>query len=549
MDSIIERQRQIHEEIERVEQAAVQLKMLKLTTHRHQLAREHVLSELVDRIQAKSKDLLEMYKDHSGLRSKEIEKIGQGDGLTEFYSQLGMISNYYRLNPGKIAESQELEFLKYAKAPETKEEREARFKRLRKKWNKEKFDEASLTFGHSKLEKEILAKKAIVSRVQNSADQNNDDLDDEEEPDYFISKTEEETLSSQFSGEEGLGKFVDLIKLHEQYLNLKGTEHYSYLKYIETFTNFNEINFKTKKLPAYQKYLEDLCEYLEGFIKRSSPLTDVKEIENRAVVTQINFGLDKTKNDSKKNDEKNGIYCDACDKYFEKQTTFNGHLQGKKHLKSVETLKEMKKISSDVSNINLSEIKDKNIMTVVANAQLEAKIVSFAKFLEKVIADTCANVERKQSLTEEERNQEIGVEEVEVEESEEDEQEHIYNPLKLPLGWDGKPIPYWLYKLHGLSVEYKCEICGNFIYRGRKAFDVHFQEARHSNNMRRLGIPNSRQFHDIHKIEDAMALWQKVKGEKQLNNRMLDTLEEFEDNEGNVFNRKTYEDLKRQGLL
>lgn len=23
-----------------------------------------------------------------------------------------------------------------------------------------------------------------------------------------------------------------------------------------------------------------------------------------------------------------------------------------------------------------------------------------------------------------------------------DEEERIYNPLKLPLGWDGKPIPY-----------------------------------------------------------------------------------------------------------
>ena len=31
----------------------------------------------------------------------------------------------------------------------------------------------------------------------------------------------------------------------------------------------------------------------------------------------------------------------------------------------------------------------------------------------------------------------------------EEEDEYIYNPLKLPLGWDGKPIPYWLYKLHG----------------------------------------------------------------------------------------------------
>ena len=32
-----------------------------------------------------------------------------------------------------------------------------------------------------------------------------------------------------------------------------------------------------------------------------------------------------------------------------------------------------------------------------------------------------------------------------------DEDEFVYNPLKLPMGWDGKPIPYWLYKLHGLN--------------------------------------------------------------------------------------------------
>lgn len=32
-----------------------------------------------------------------------------------------------------------------------------------------------------------------------------------------------------------------------------------------------------------------------------------------------------------------------------------------------------------------------------------------------------------------------------------EEEDFIYNPLKLPMGWDGKPIPYWLYKLHGLN--------------------------------------------------------------------------------------------------
>ena len=36
-------------------------------------------------------------------------------------------------------------------------------------------------------------------------------------------------------------------------------------------------------------------------------------------------------------------------------------------------------------------------------------------------------------------------------EDSDEEDDFVYNPLKLPLGWDGKPIPYWLYKLHGLN--------------------------------------------------------------------------------------------------
>lgn len=34
--------------------------------------------------------------------------------------------------------------------------------------------------------------------------------------------------------------------------------------------------------------------------------------------------------------------------------------------------------------------------------------------------------------------------------NEEKEGEWMYNPARILLSWDGKPIPYWLYKLHGL---------------------------------------------------------------------------------------------------
>lgn len=47
-------------------------------------------------------------------------------------------------------------------------------------------------------------------------------------------------------------------------------------------------------------------------------------------------------------------------------------------------------------------------------------------------------------------------EEVAQESESEDEEQAIYNPLKLPMGWDGKPIPYWLYKLHGLGQVKTC---------------------------------------------------------------------------------------------
>jgi hypothetical protein len=67
-----------------------------------------------------------------------------------------------------------------------------------------------------------------------------------------------------------------------------------------------------------------------------------------------------------------------------------------------------------------------------------------------------------------------------------------------------RPIPYWLYNLHGLGIEYKCEICGNYSYWGRRAFERHFSEWRHSYGMKCLRIPNTVHFKDITSINDAL---------------------------------------------
>ena len=54
----------------------------------------------------------------------------------------------------------------------------------------------------------------------------------------------------------------------------------------------------------------------------------------------------------------------------------------------------------------------------------------------------------------------------------------------------------------------------NFLLQGPKAFQRHFSEWRHAHGMRCLGIPNTAHFANVTQIEDAMALWEKLKIQK-----------------------------------
>jgi splicing factor 3A subunit 3 len=133
--------------------------------------------------------------------------------------------------------------------------------------------------------------------------------------------------------------------------------------------------------------------------------------------------------------------------------------------------------------------------------------------------------------------------------SESDGDDKIYNPLKLPLAWDGKPIPFWLYKLHGLGVEFKCELCGNYVYMGRRAFDKHFNEPRHIHGLKSLGITNTTLFREITDIADAQKLWDKIQRDKKKDKSDEGSVVQMEDADGNVMPEKVYYDLLKQGLL
>lgn len=199
---------------------------------------------------------------------------------------------------------------------------------------------------------------------------------------------------------------------------------------------------------------------------------------------------------------------------------YDAHLTSKKHIKASERLAAEGSTGSPAPNGNSATNGSASLNSLTSTASkshtaaLLTRLTETLLFLPPIpslLNDTKQNIERRSALTAREREQELEEPAEEAppdlgpSETAEEAEERIYNPLKLPLGWDGKPIPYWLFKLHGLGVEYKCEICSDFIYMGRKAFDRHFQESRHAFGMRALGLPNTKHFHEITKIQDALA--------------------------------------------
>ena len=363
----------------------------------------------------------------------------------------------------------------------------------------------------------------------------------------------DDQLSKRFSGEESLGRFLDLLEPYDLYINLKEVRKIEYLRYLDHVDSFDQVPVSAKSTPAYKAYLTALCSYLVDFTKRTRPLLDsetiLKGAHNEFCQRWSQAAVPGWEELAK--NECDDLYCEACQKQFYNASVFKAHLPGKKHQKAASELEKgngIKVVSLESEGRWAKDV-----------ASIEATISHFLSLLSKEREETKNHIEAKQSRSSAERALDVEREEAEIEESkgkmeeaqEEDEERDpkIYNPLNLPLDWDGKPIPYWLWKLHGLGTRYPCEICGNQVYMGRKAFDQHFYEWRHSQGLRCLGIPNTRHFFQVTSIQDAQTLWEKLKKDARQANFRPEVMEEVEDQHGNVYSRKTYEDLKRQGLI
>lgn len=476
--------------------------MLTCIKIRNRLARDHEIARFLEQIESQSKKLLTIYQDVDSVKEEEIRNLTLGDPMDSFLEEIANIKDFHRRYPNEPVENLERAYKK--RTPD---------------------DRAQAIAG----------------------------------------------IDAMFTGEEGFGRFFDLTTLHEQYLNLpvhSNARRLTYLQYLDLFDAFappeNNVRREQKKNEAYFQYLKALQDYLESFMRRTKPLENLdrlfanfdKEFEEAWDKDAIpgwekNAAAAAATNGDTRGE---GIWCSACKKGFSKETVYEAHLTGKKHKKALqESQKGSATNGATQTNGTSADVQRYKERAV---AEREFRIKKLAAAMQTERGDTKVNVERKQGMTERERQQELeqlyseqpeaGAEEEDIDS---DGEEKIYNPLKLPLAWDGKPIPFWLYKLHGLGVEFPCEVCGNYVYMGRRAFDKHFNEPRHIHGLKCLGITNTTLFREITSIEEATTLWKKIQKDKKKEKTQADNIVEMEDTEGNVMPEKVYRDLAAAGML
>ncbi|KAF8821742.1 putative splicesome-associated protein [Cardiosporidium cionae] len=528
--SVIEQLRADQEEVENLSKCIVKLVEEREKKPKHRLTYDNAAKERLLLMQEKAQHCLELYKDADNVKSEEISFLaGQNhdrtgkkmiDVWTNFYDRLKNIKDYYR---------------KFENVNTIPEIRDA----------------------------QVLMDEAM---------KNND-------------------LELLFSSEEHLGKFLDMNEFYLQFINIPKLQSYKhnqhrlseftrlrkhhptkepkqleelmepfeevdYITYLKTFERFHEIPRYCKyRDESYELYLQAVADYLEDYFVRQNPLANHEQLT-------LKFQEEFEKRWESKHimewetlSYQLPLFVLPTDKLFASQGPYNSHLTGKKYQKMLLQFQE-KSLEEQAAATTLSMKYDKSI------AKLEAFIQRYKDLLSETFERTIEHLQKKQSRSdrelidqeEESEGEEIDpmklAGEIQNEDSEdEDDEKPVYNPLNLPLGWDGKPIPFWLYKLHGLGTEFKCEICGNYSYWGRRAFERHFQEWRHAFGMRSLKIPNTVHFKEITRIEDAITLYEKLKKQADFNAFMSEHEIECEDSQGNVMSARAYDDLRRQGLL
>lgn len=449
--TLLEQTRAAHEEVERLERFIASDFKTDAITHKERLLQNHRVNRALDEMVSKTKRLRSAYEDADGARAEEMAAMGGAgeEAYGAFYDRLKETREYHRAYPGFHAPTSE-DFL-------------APFKSDR---------------------------------------------------------------APEFSGEEHGGRYLDLHAAHHAFQNASFGRKTDYVAYLADVRDFASVPRDKKFGAAYADYLDALADYLRSFHRRVRPLVFLEKITAKAeeeFERRWNEGAvpgweDKGVRTAGGDGDATRLDLEAFATVDEMTASLSPDdvraALGAMGLKQGGTEEQRRDRLWSTRGKSLAEMDKKLFAKGAATAgdsesaaRLEAKAKAVARreaaagaLLEQLAATldaTKGQVEKKATLSLAELEAEALEDDDFVEEEDEDEEEEVYNPLKLPLGWDGKPIPYWLYKLHGLNLEFTCEICGNYSYWGRRAYERHFKEPRHQLGMRSLKIPNTKAFAEV----------------------------------------------------
>lgn len=383
-----------------------------------------------------------------------------------------------------------------------------------------------------------------------------------------------------FSGEEGGGRYLDLQTHYSAYVNMllprpnkrekgknKGaaggggggrgekrsrseiesttgapppkTPRIEYLEYLKkVVVDHGSVPAGVRSSRQYEQYLATLVEYLVSFADRLHPLSEVRRLVSAAEKSlrgdlrgRLASVLERFP------DAAAALEGMGADGVREELLMLGLKCGGRPEDRAARLLEAAKAVSTGKDGGGKLDPFGRRVV-------LEGLVVFvLEEMLTEELRRTVLNVEKKQSLSWVELEAERVAEEAVAERDEmnegdeedgEDEEKPLYNPKDVPLGWDGKPIPFWLYKLHGLNHEFQCEICGNTKYKGPRAFERHFTDPQHVHGLRCLDISYSKDYFMVTRIADAVKLRDNIRQKSKLATFDADAEEEFEDKEGNV---------------
>ena len=532
-NTILEQIRHKYEEIEQYEKA-----ISKSLTYRDNNPNESIVSESIikrcqDKIQQNSRDIIDLFEDkNENFKQEKLIMTGNVDYMS---------SNLCLLKPNNINK------------------------------NNNYFSNLLMKKRKADIWVNFYDKIKEIKMINKSGNDFNHSITSDK---IFNNLISEINLKTLFTNEENFGKCLDLHELYHEYINIpnifsdndnknekknnnnkqilmnenmENIIKLDYLNYIKNIDNFKNIPLKVKKTEEYIKYIKHLAQYLKSFFVKIYPLINFNEIQDiidskfeddQEHLDNKNINNNKSIELNEEEKETKSLFCKICNKSFAKETLMEAHMKSKKHLKKLSLSK----------NVNNFQEKNKTEEDTIRDINYyEYQIIRYKDILQNVIDNTINQIHKKQTMTREELELDR-LNELNKKKTEKEDKKKIFNPKNIPIDWDGKPLPYWLYKVHGLGVEHKCEICGGASYWGRRAFEHHFQEWRHAYGMKCLRLPNTLQFKNITRIEDALKLHHKLIEDKNKKEFNPDIEEQYEDEKGNVYNKKMLDDLKKQGL-